>query len=116
MIHGIPRSVEVEGTAFPGRNDYLEHFGVVASEEMDGRLEIDPAIALEIQRDWHSRGQNGCVFAMHAARNLTQEQWSSSVHAELPEPTIMRDFVEAAIVDPERWRRCLPFTLDVGRC
>jgi hypothetical protein len=101
MIHGIPRSVNVEGIAFPGREDYLQHFDIGRQGETDGRLEIDSATAIEIQRDWHSRGQNGCVFAMHAARNLTETQWSSTVHDELPESTTMRTLVETAIDDPE---------------
>lgn len=100
MSHDISKSIEAGGWAFPGRADYLSHYGIVPSEG-SGRLEIDPATAIEIQRDWHSRGQNGCVFAMRAARQLDLEQWSASVHDELPDPHTMHGIIQRAVDDPK---------------
>lgn len=107
MIHGIPRSVEVEGMPFPGRDDYLGHYGVEASES--GELNLDQEQVVAIQRDWHSRGQNGCVFAMHAARNYSPHQWSMSVHDELPESSEMRALIEGAVEDADNQLHSLIF-------
>lgn len=96
MIHGVPRNIEIEGMPFPGRNDYLEHFGIEIPTDGEPLL-IDHDLAADIQRDWHSRGQNGCVFAMHAARNFTPNQWSMSVHDELPRSERMRALIESSV-------------------
>ena len=37
----------------------------------------DSEIAIEAQRDWHSRGQNGCNFARIAARKAVEIGWQS---------------------------------------
>lgn len=100
MTHDVPRSVEVAGWQFPGREDYLQYYGIEPTEP-GGTIEVDPATAVEIQRDWHSRGQNGCVFAMHASRRLDQEQWSATVYSELPNPEEMRGAIEGAVNDPK---------------
>lgn len=100
MGPNIPKSVEAGDWAFPGRDDYLGHYGIVPHDP-DGRVEIDPSTVIEIQRDWHSRGQNGCVFAMRAARQLNLTQWSASVHNDLPDPDTMRDIIQRAVDDPE---------------
>src|SRR6266487_1265075 len=100
MMHDVSRSVNVAGWSFPGREDYLQHYGIEPTET-GGPLEVGPTTAVEIQRDWHSRGQNGCVFAMHAAHKLDQEQWSATVHNELPEPAVMRGVIEGAVDDPK---------------
>lgn len=100
MTHDVPRSVEVAGWSFPGREDYLQHYGIEPTE-VGGHLEVDSATAIEIQRNWHSRGQNGCVFAMQAAHKLDQEQWSATVYNELPEPAAVRRIIEGAVADPK---------------
>lgn len=100
MIHGVPRSTEVSDMSFPGREDYLQHFGIQLPEEGQ-TIDIAPETAISIQRDWHARGQNGCVFAMHAARNFNNSQWSSSVHGELPDSDSMREAIETAVVDED---------------
>lgn len=100
MIHGVPRNIEIEGMPFPGRDDYLGHFDVPVPADGES-LVIEPQLVADIQRDWHSRGQNGCVFAMHAARNFSPAQWSASVHDELPESGDMRALIEGAVEDPD---------------
>jgi len=100
MRQDIPRSVEAGGWSFPGRDDYLDYYGITPSEG-SGQLEVAPSTVIEIQRDWHSRGQNGCVFAMQAARQLNLEQWSASVHNDLPDPETMHDIIQRAVDDPE---------------
>ena len=99
MSLDVVRSVEAGGWQFPGRDDYLALYDIAPSEET-GLLELDADTAITIQRDWHTRGQNGCVLAMHAARMLDREQWSATVLNELPEPDVMRDTIEQAVADP----------------
>jgi len=96
---GIPQSVEVAGLRFPGREDYLAHYNVNMSETT-GLLDIGAKTVVAIQRDWHSRGQNGCVFAMRAAYELDEQRWSASVHHVLPDATEMRSLIKAAVANP----------------
>jgi hypothetical protein len=58
MLHDVPRSLALGGYTFPTRDDYLARY--VATGQA-GALDEETIIA--IQRDWHQRGQNGCVFA-----------------------------------------------------
>ena len=92
MLHGVPRSIEVGGHSFPGREDYLNHLKIT-----DADRELDKETYIAIQKDWHIRGQNGCVFAMHAARNLDGEQWSYDVYKALPEAAVLRQAIVEAV-------------------
>ena len=96
MLHGIPRSVEAGGLTFPDREDYLSTLKL-----RDGSGELDTAALIAIQRDWHSRGQNGCVFAMHAARQLSDQQWSYEVYDGMPDALTMQMAIESAVGNPE---------------
>lgn len=111
MIHGVPRNTELAGMSFPNRDDYLQHFGISLPED----IEVNPETAISIQRDWHARGQNGCVFAMHAARNFNYSQWSSTVHSELPDSDSMREAIESAVVDEDNELHSFIFPNITGR-
>lgn len=100
MIHDILRHQVINGMLFPTRADYLEYFRVV-TPEVGTLLDIEPAIVVIIQRDWHIRGQNGCVFSMNAARRFDQSQWSSTVCSELPDSDTMRATIKAAVADKD---------------
>lgn len=95
MLHGISRSVEVADYTFPNRKDYFESLGISDSNELDKETSI------AIQRDWHSRGQNGCVFAMFAAQKLNEEQWAYEAYDALPDAASMQDAIKSAVNDPD---------------
>lgn len=98
MLHGVQRNHQIGGESFPSRHDYLEHLGIKLSEY--GIEELDAATVVAVQRDWHMRGQNGCVFAMRASRQLDERQWTHAVCTTLPEAETMRVAIEAAVQDP----------------
>jgi hypothetical protein len=95
MLHAINRTFHVGGYTFPTRDDYL---ALYAPNGLVGDLEDEVIIA--IQRDWHTRGQNGCVFAMHAARKLSAERWRYEVHRQPVDPCKVRLSIAAAVGDP----------------
>lgn len=39
----------------------------------------DAEVVAGVQRDWHTQGQSGCVFAQSLARTLSSEFWPSAV-------------------------------------
>jgi len=115
MLHDLPRSAAIGGYSFPTRADYLAHCG--HDRPID---ELDPATVVAIQRDWHMRGQNGCVFAMHAARHLSPQQWRCEVEPRTASKVVVRHTIEAAIANPENLILSLIFPtiecLDDIRC
>jgi hypothetical protein len=95
MLHNITRSIQAGGYTFPSREDYLAYYapqGVIS--------DLDSATVIAIQRDWHMRGQNGCVFAMHAARKLSLRQWRYEVHDWPEDPLVIRQSISTAVADP----------------
>lgn len=95
MLHGVPRTLKVDSYTFPTRDDYL------ACCTVGGQVdELDEDTIVAIQRDWHRRGQNGCVFAMHAASKLTARQWRYSIHASVEDVQLIRRSIRAALGDP----------------
>jgi hypothetical protein len=95
MLHDVARSLSVGGYTFPTREDYL------AYDADGGRIDqLDANSIIAIQRDWHMRGQNGCVFAMHAARKLNVRQWMYELHSDKLDVHLIRQTIEAAVDDP----------------
>ncbi len=94
MVHGVPKTLEVGGYMFPTRDDYLAYYTVGGQPE-----ELDEEMISAIQRDWHRRGQNGCIFAMHAARKLTPRQWRYEIHSVAENIALLRRSIHAAIDD-----------------
>lgn len=95
MLHGVSRTLEVGGYTFSTRDDYLAYCTVDGQPD-----ELDAETIAAIQRDWHRRGQNGCIFAMHAARKLTARQWRYDVHASVEDIELLRRSIRTAIDDP----------------
>lgn len=58
------------------------------------------AIAVEAQRDWHTRGQNGCNFARIAARRAMEVGWHSEFIGSRDNVARVGDVMEAAANDP----------------
>lgn len=96
MLHDLPRTLTVGGYTFPTRADYL---ACCTNGRDVADLTADQLIA--IQRDWHIRGQNGCIFAMHAARKLSVHQWRYEVHPPDPDVPAIRRSISTAISDPD---------------
>ena len=96
MLHDVARSLDAGGYTFPTREDYLVHGGEARSADQLGSNEI-----IAIQRDWHMRGQNGCIFAMHAARNLTAGQWRYHVCYGDPDVDQLQRTIVDAVSDPD---------------
>ncbi|MGH3831597.1 MAG: hypothetical protein ACRDRS_14320 [Pseudonocardiaceae bacterium] len=96
MLHDVLRTSVVGGYTFPARRDYLAH--CAHGREVD---ELDADVIISIQRDWHVRGQNGCVFAMYAARKLGAQQWRYEVVPPDPDVHLIRQSIRAAISDPD---------------
>jgi hypothetical protein len=59
------------------------------------------AIAIEAQRDWHTRGQNGCNFARIAARRAMEVGWHSEFIG-LDNVERAGEVMETAVNDPDR--------------
>lgn len=95
MWHQIPRTTKVGGYTFPSREDYLAC--CAASRKVDN---LDDATIVAVQRDWHIRGQNGCVFAMHAARTLTPQEWRYDVYMRTDDPFRVQRAIAEAIANP----------------
>lgn len=96
MLHDLPRTCAVGGYTFPTRADY-----VARCANGRGVAELDAPQLIAIQRDWHIRGQNGCVFAMHAARKLSAQQWRHEVCPPDPDIHAIRRSINAAVSDPD---------------
>lgn len=59
-------------------------------------------IAIEAQRDWHARGQNGCNFARIAARRAMEVGWHSEFIGSRDNAGQVSDIMEAAADDPTK--------------
>jgi adenylate cyclase class IV len=95
MIHDLARTLELGGYTFPTREDYLARYA--AGRSVEG---LSAETIVTIQRDWHMRGQNGCVFAMHAARNLSNQQWRYEVLFDHQDVDLIRGVITRAVADP----------------
>ncbi|WP_242909257.1 hypothetical protein [Actinomadura terrae] len=95
MIHDLARTLELGGYTFPTREDYLTRYA--AGRSVD---EISADTITTIQSDWHIRGQNGCVFAMHAARSLSARQWRHEVLFDHRDARRIRTLITRSVADP----------------
>lgn len=75
----VDKSVTYGRYTFPTMTDYIHFFldrgYITKPEEL---LENDTLIA-SMQRHWHTRGQNGCVFAQAVADNSALCGWENAV-------------------------------------
>ena len=76
-------------------------------EQYDGRItELQDtglplaAIAVEAQRDWHTRGQNGCNFARIAARKAFELGWHSEFIGSRDNVERASEIMDAAASNP----------------
>lgn len=57
-----------------------------------------PALVAGVQRDWHTQGQTGCVFAQRLARTLPPAAWPSAVVSQLAGAGLRVDAALAAAI------------------
>ncbi|MFS0593986.1 hypothetical protein AB1L05_20580 [Cytobacillus horneckiae] len=70
----IKRSKIISKRKFPMRVDYENYF-------KDNDVWSNDNIVSSIHKHWHSRGQNGCVFAQHLAKEHSEKTgWDSFVY------------------------------------
>lgn len=99
---GVPRSAEHGRRRFSTRSDYEMHLTRVRWVTAPEKLWIDAELVAAVQRDWHTQGQTGCLFARHLARTLPDQAWPSAVisHVRGAGPDLDAA-VAAAIASPD---------------
>lgn len=75
----LPASLRRGSWRFPTRNDYIDYLLGKNFVSDPNDIWQDDRLTIAIQRHWHSRGQNGCVFAQVAANGAGQNGWRSIV-------------------------------------
>lgn len=64
---------------FPTRSDYEKYLIEKQIIEDTADLWYDEQLVIAVQRHWHNRGQNGCVFAQVVANKAAEYGWRSVV-------------------------------------
>lgn len=64
---------------FPNRDDYKTYFLAHGVSNNQKNIWDDDELVIATQRHWHTRGQNGCVFAQVAATHADKYGWESKV-------------------------------------
>lgn len=78
----LNRSKNIANMNFSTRDDYQQYF-IQQGLIKDGQNPWDnDDLVTSAQRHWHTRGQNGCVFAQIAATKATEIGWVSNVIRE----------------------------------
>lgn len=75
----ISGSLQQGSWHFPTRNDYIDYLLGTNLVSDPNDIWQNDRFTVAIQRHWHSRGQNGCVFAQVAANGAGQNGWHSIV-------------------------------------
>lgn len=84
----VNRSARYGHRSFPTREDYADTFrpGDLGAEPW-----IDPIFSAAVMRDWHTRGQTGCLFARRLANVADDAHWASVVFTSLPDETLTEE-------------------------
>jgi hypothetical protein len=75
----VAKSVQYGKLSFPTLADYVQFYiqrGDIAVVE---EFWMNDVLIADMQRHWHTRGQNGCVFAQAVADNSSDRGWESIV-------------------------------------
>ncbi|MEX0896059.1 MAG: hypothetical protein WDZ94_03910 [Patescibacteria group bacterium] len=78
----ISQSTEINGLRFPARIDYEAYFIKKGTICYPHELWSNDQLVKDVQRHWHIRGQNGCVFAQIVAAQADKLGWDSEVVRE----------------------------------
>ncbi|MDQ3098260.1 MAG: hypothetical protein M3Q44_00750 [bacterium] len=112
----IDTSVTHGKYVFPGRTDYETYFVRKGMIQTPAELWQRDDLIVQVQRHWHSRGQNGCVFAQAIAANAPDRGWVGAVVNQpvikIAEPEQLQAIeakIQAAIADPETQVQSLLF-------
>jgi hypothetical protein len=92
----LSRSKVIKKRGFPTREDYEHYFG--GSTIWSNEQEVQ-----QIHKHWHGRGQNGCVFAQHLAKESEYSTgWHSNVFIDDTYDQLKLDkTIEQAIENPK---------------
>lgn len=112
-FRGLPgsRAIQVHGRErrYPTLQDYEQHLRATAVLDAGVALADRPDLVVEVQADWHRKGQNGCLFAGALAANREECGWELVPllgSAGWTDADWLREVHErtlAGIDDPERW-------------
>lgn len=91
---GLTNDVEFGKYRLPSIEQYKER-----ADELSEQGIPEAVIATEAQRDWHTRGQNGCNFARIAARRAAEIGWRSSFIADVDDLTTVDSVMQASESD-----------------
>jgi hypothetical protein len=106
-LDGVNVSRNCNGLYFSTRGDYEQHLQKLAPAAPQGACWKDDDVAAAVQRHWHTRGQNGCVFAQIAATDAGSIGWQTVVlrlddHRSLPEQLHrLSTIISEAVQDPD---------------
>jgi hypothetical protein len=77
----LPQDVTFGGRRFPSPGQYQRR--VADFDQAGGRTSEGNRLYAVAQREWHTRGQTGCVFARLAARGASSLRWDYIVADEI---------------------------------
>ena len=78
-LPGAARSARHGRRRFSTRSDYEAHLRRLRWVTAREKAWDDAELVAGVQRDWHTQGQTGCVFAQGLARTLPDDAWPSAV-------------------------------------
>ncbi|MED2186002.1 hypothetical protein [Bacillus wiedmannii] len=92
----LSKSKVIQKRKFPNRENYEQYFG-------DSNIWSQEQMVKLVHKHWHGRGQNGCLFAQHLAKESNDKTgWHSSVILEgMNTVSKLDDTIERAIKNPD---------------
>lgn len=92
----LPKSAQFGNRQFPTRTNYEDYFLKKGIIDHPDELWNNEELVAQVQRHWHTSGQNGCVFAQQIARKPDEYGWESYVVNE-PIENIRQEIVQQNI-------------------
>lgn len=75
----VSESAEISGWVFPNRLDYEQYFLHKRIIQTPAELWERDELVISVQQHWHTKGQNGCVFARALATQPEKYGWQMQV-------------------------------------
>jgi hypothetical protein len=94
VFAGIARSATYGRRSFPTRSDYVDAYAASVGKASDPLA--DPDFVRAAARDWHTRGQTGCLFARRLSAISDQTKWPSVVYSA-SSPAAFADELSASL-------------------
>lgn len=96
--NSITQSTEINGLRFPARLDYEAYFIKKGSIFYPHELWDNDQLVKDVQKHWHTKGQNGCVFAQIVATRADELGWDVEVIRETNNDLL--SLIQASIDNP----------------